>query len=116
MYIGIAAYILGLNQDREKAFTKKENAEIREAMCNAFNMLQGIEEPIDTMILDNALANLLAYIVSNGKENKAEKFNHLSRIVLKTRLILEMVEQTPLAEVLDYIHKKKKHPLTNIMR
>lgn len=112
----IAAYLLELNQDRENAFTKKEQREISDTLWNALNMLQSLKEPIDTMILDNALANLLAFIVSNGKNNITEKFNHLGGIVLKTRLILELSEQTPLAEVLDYYYKKKKHPLTGLLK
>lgn len=116
IHIGISAYLMAINQHRAKAFTKKEQREICDTLWNALNMLQSLNEPVDPMILDNALANLLAYIVSNGKNNITEKFNHLGSIVLKTRLTLELAEQTPLAEVLDYIHNKKKHPLTGILK
>ena len=110
IHIGITEYLLALD------INKKDRDKVRETLMNSLNMLFSLKEPVDPLILDNVLANLLAYIVSNGKDNEAEKFNHLSRVVLKTKLILEMVEQTPLATVLDYIHKKRKHPLTNAMR
>ena len=116
MHIAIAAYVLKLNHEGEKALTKEERHKIREAMWSSLNMLDSIKEPIEPQILDNALANLLAYIVSNGKSSYVEKCNHLSRIVMKTRCILEMVEQTPLAEVLDMIYDKKNHPFTRIFK
>ena len=105
IHIGIAAYLLELNREKEEPLTKEDQNKIREVMQNSLNMLQGLKEPIEPIILDNTLANLLAYIVSNGKGSEVEKINHLSRIVLKTRLILEMVEQTPVAQVLGYIHE-----------
>lgn len=116
MHIAIAAYVLKLNHEGEKALTKEERRKICDAMWSSLSMLDGIKEPIEPQILDNALANLLAYIVSNGKETYAEKTRHLSNIVLKTRFILEMVEQTPLAEVLDMIYDKKNHPFTRIFK
>lgn len=115
IHAGIAAYLLTLNHKGEKALTKEEQQKTRDTLWASLNMLFSIKEPIDPVVLDNALANLLAYIVSNGKESYAEKTRHLSCIVLKTRLILEMVSQPPLAEVLDYIHGKKKHPLINTL-
>lgn len=116
MHLAIASYVLRLNHEGEKALSKEEQRKICDAMWSSLNMLSGIKEPIEPQILDNALANLLAYIVSNGKETYAEKTRHLSNIVMRTRFILEMVEQTPLAEVLDYIHKKKKHPVIGLFK
>lgn len=116
IYLGLAAYILKLNNSGTKPLTKEDKKGIHDAMKAALLMLDAVPEPIDPFILDNALANLLAYIVSNGKSTFAEKVNHLSGIVLRTRLVLEMVEQTPLAEILDMIHDKKNHPFTRILR
>lgn len=115
IHLAIAAYMLMLNHDRKTAFTKEEQRDTRNVLLNSLNMLLSLKEPIEPDILDNALANLLAYIVTNGKSSYAEKCNHLSNIVLKTRLVIEMVEQPPLADVLDYIYGKKKHPLINIL-
>lgn len=116
IYVCVAAYIMRLNHEGKKPLTKEERREIRHAMRTALLMLDVIHEPIDQKVLDNALANLLAYIVSNGKSTYAEKCNHLSDIVLRTRTILEMVDQTPVAEVLDLIHDKKSHPFTRIFK
>lgn len=112
----LAVYILLLNHGGKKPLTKEEQQSIRKAMKTALFMLDSIQEPIDENDLDNALANLLAYIVSNGKKTYAEHVKHLSCIVVKTRTILEMVEKTPIAEVLDYVYGKKKHPLTELVR
>ena len=114
--IALAAYIIRLNHSGKAPLTKEERDEIRKAMRTALLMLNEIPEPIEGKDLDNALANLLAYIVSNGKSTYAEKVNHLSNIVLRTRIILEMVEQTPIAEVLDLVHDKKNHPFTRIFK
>lgn len=111
----IAVYIILLNHGGKKPLTMEEQRSIRKAMKTALFMLNSINEPIDENDLDNALANLIAYIVSNGKSTYAEHVKHLSRIVVKTRAILEMVKQPPLAEVLDYVYGKKKHPLTNLV-
>ena len=116
IYLGLAAYILNLNHKGEKPLSKNERKEIHQAMKAALLMLNSIPEPIDPKILANALANLLAYIVSNGKSTYAEKVNHLSDIVKRTRIILEMVEQTPIAEVLDMVHDKKNHPFIRIFK
>lgn len=116
IYIALTAYILRLNHSGKEPLTKKKRKDIHEAMKAALLMLNNIPEPIDPLNLDNALANLLAYIVSNGKSTYAEKVNHLSNIVLKTRLCLEMVDKTPIAEVLDMIHDKKNHPFTRILK
>lgn len=115
IYIALAAYILRLNHSGKEPLTKEERRDIHEAMKAALLMLNNIPEPIEPLHLDNALANLLAYVVSNGKNTYTEKCNHLSNIVLRTRLILEMVEQTPVAEVLDMIRDKKNHPFTRIL-
>lgn len=112
----LAVYILLLNHGGKKPLSKVEQQSIRKAMKTALFMLDSIQEPIEGNDLDNALANLLAYIVSNGKTTYAEQVKHLSRIVVKTRTILEMVEQTPVASVLDLVYGKKKHPLTNLVR
>ena len=114
--IALAAYIIRLNHSGKAPLTKEERDEIRKAMRTALLMLNEIPEPIEGKDLDNALANLLAYIVSNGKSTYAEKVNHLANIVLRTRIILEMVEQTPIAEVLDLVHDKKNHPFTRIFK
>ena len=116
MNTALAVYILLLNHGGKKPLTKEEQRSIRKAMKTALFMLESIQEPIDENDLDNALANLLAYVVSNGKSTFAEYVKHLSRVVVKTRTILEMVDKTPLAEVLDYVYGKKKHPLTNLVR
>ena len=116
IYLAITAYILKLNHEGEKPLKKEERKEIHQAMKAALLMLDSIQEPIDQKTLANALANLLAYIVSNGKSTYAEKVNHLSNIVIRTRVILEMVEQTPVAEVLDMVHDKKNHPFTRIFK
>lgn len=116
MHIAIASYLLNLKHGQKNAFSKKDEEDIQQALFAALCMLDSIPEPIDGNNLANALANLLACIVSNGKETFAEKCNHLSHIVMKTRLILEMVEQPPLAEVLDYIHDKRKHPLIRLFK
>ena len=116
IYLGVAAYVLKLNHEGEKPLKKDERKEIEHAMKAALLMLDAVPEPIERKVLDNALANLLAYIVSNGKETYAEKCNHLSDIVLRTRLVLEMVEQTPVAEILDMVHDKKNHPFTRIFK
>lgn len=116
IYLGVAAYVLKLNHEGEKPLKKDERKEIEHAMKAALLMLDAVPEPIELKVLDNALANLLAYIVSNGKETYAEKCNHLSDIVLRTRLVLEMVEQTPVAEILDMVHDKKNHPFTRIFK
>ena len=116
IYLALTAYILKLNHEGEKPLSKEERKDIHHAMKAALLMLDSIPEPIDQKILANALANLLAYIVSNGKSTYAEKVNHLSNIVKRTRIILEMVEQTPIAEVLDMVHDKKNHPFTRIFK
>lgn len=116
IYLGLAAYILKLNHEGEKPLKKEERNEIHQAMKTALLMLDSIREPIEPKILANALANLLAYVVSNGKSTYAEKVNHLSNIVERTRIILEMVEQSPIAEVLDMVHDKKNHPFTRILK
>lgn len=116
IYLALTAYILKLNHEGEKPLSKEERKDIHHAMKAALLMLDSIPEPIDQKILANALANLLAYIVSNGKSTYAEKVNHLSDIVKRTRVILEMVEQTPIAEVLDMVHDKKNHPFTRIFK
>lgn len=114
--LALAAYLIGLNHSGKEPLNKKEKREIHRAMRTALLMLNEIPEPIEGKELDNALANLLAYIVSNGKSTYVEKINHLSDIVLRTRLILEMVEQTPIAAVLDIVHDKKNHPFTRIFK
>lgn len=116
IYLGVAAYILKLNHEGEKPLKKAERKEIEHAMKAALLMLDAIPEPIEEKDLSNALANLLAYIVSNGKGTYTEKCNHLSDIVLRTRFILKLVEQTPVAEVLDLVHGKKNHPFTRIFK
>ena len=116
IYIALAAYILRLNHSGKEPLTKEERRDIHEAMKAALLMLNSIPEPIEPIRLDNALANLLAYIVSNGKNTYAEKVNHLSNIVLKARLCLEMVDKTPIAEVLDMVYNKKNHPFTRILK
>ena len=116
IYLGIAAYILQLDNEGEKPLRKAERKEIRQAMKTALLMVDTIPEPIEPKVLANALANLLAYVVSNGKSTYAEKVNHLSDIVLRTRTILEMVDQTPVAEVLDMVHDKKNHPFLRVFR
>lgn len=114
--LGLAAYLIRLNHDGKGQLTKKERREIHQAMRTALLMLNEIPEPIEGKDLDNALANLLAYIVSNGKSTYTEKCNHLSNIVLRTRIILEMVEQTPVAEILDMVHYKKNLPFIRILK
>lgn len=114
IYLGLAAYILKLNKSGKHPLTKEERKGIYDAMKAALLMLNAVPEPIDPFILDNALANLLAYIVSNGKGTYAEKVRHLSNIVLKTHVCLQMTDRTPIAEVLDMIHDKKNHPFTRI--
>ena len=114
--LALAAYMIRLNHEGEKPLKKTEKREIHQAMRTALLMLDSIPEPIEGKELDNAVANLLAYLVSNGKSTFAEKVNHLSGIVLRTRLILEMVEQTPVAAVLDMVHDKKNHPFTRIFK
>lgn len=114
--LALAAYLIGLNHGAKEPLTRVERREIHQAMRTALLMLNEIPEPIEPKNLDNALANLLAYVVSNGKSTFAEKVNHLSGIVLRTRLILEMVEQTPIAEILDIAHDKKNHPFTRIFK
>lgn len=116
MHLAIASYILNLKDGQKNAFSKKDEEDIRQVLFTSLCMLDSITEPIDENLLANALANLLAYLVSNGKETYTEECNHLSNIVLKTRLILEMVKQPPLAEVLDYIHDKRKHPLIRLFK
>lgn len=116
IYLGIAAYILKLNQEGEKPLSKELRKEIQQSMKAALLMLDSIHEPIEPKTMANALANVLAYVVSNGKSTYAEKVNHLSDIVLRTRSILEIVEQTPVAEVLDMVHDKKNHPFTRIFK
>lgn len=116
IYLGIAAYILKLNHEGEKPLKKEVRKEIQQSMKAALLMLDAIPEPIEPKTMANALANILAYIVSNGKSTYAEKVNHLSDIVLRTRSILEIVDQTPVAEVLDMVHDKKNHPFTRIFK
>lgn len=116
IYLALAAYILRLDHEGKEPLKDEERRMIRQSMKTALLMLNSIPEPIDQKELANALANLLAYIVSNGKSTYAEKVNHLSDIVLRTRTILEMVEQTPVAEVLDLVHDKKNHPFTRIFK
>lgn len=116
MYLALAAYILRLDNSGAKPLTKEERKKIREAMKAALLMLNSIPEPIGTLELDNALANLLAYIVSNGKSTYAEKVNHLSNIVMKTRACLEIPDKTPIAEVLDMVYDKKTHPFMRVFR
>lgn len=113
---GVAAYLLQLDHEGKTALSKEEKREIREAVLNGLNMLLSLREPVDPFILDNALANLLAYIVSNGAKTRTEKKERLSCVMIKAQVILAMVEQPPLAEVLDYIHGKKNHPLTRIIK
>lgn len=114
IHLGIASYILTLKNGSKEPLSKKEEEDIQKSLFASLSMLDAIPEPIDEKHLANAIANLLAYIVSNGKSTYTEKCNHLSDIVLRTRLVLEMEEQPPVAEVLDYIHEKKKHPLIRL--
>ena len=116
IYLGIAAYILKLNHEGEKPLSKELRKEIQQSMKAALLMLDSIPEPIEPKTMANALANILAYVVSNGKSTYAEKVNHLSDIVLRTRSIIEIVDQTPVAEVLDMVHDKKNHPFTRIFK
>ena len=116
IYLGIAAYILKLNHEGEKPLSKELRKEIPQSMKTALLMLDSIPEPIEPKTMANALANILAYVVSNGKSTYAEKVNHLSDIVLRTRSILEIVDHTPVAEVLDMVHDKKNHPFTRIFK
>ena len=116
IYLGIAAYILKLNHEGEKPLSKEVRKEIQQSMKAALLMLDSIPEPIEPKTMANALANILAYVVSNGKSTYAEKVNHLSDIVLRTRSIIEIVDQTPVAEVLDMVHDKKNHPFTRIFK
>lgn len=116
MHLAIASYILNLKHGQKNVFSKKEEEDIRQSLFASLCMLESIPEPIDENILSNALANLLVYIVSNGKTTKEEAQLNLENIMIKVALIFEMVEQPPLAEVLDYAYNKRSHPLIRLFK
>lgn len=114
----IASYALWLNspKEAENRLDKQELLTLTSSLRVSMAMVDALPDEVDSHILDVALANLLAFVVSNGKSTYAESVNHLSMVVKYTDIILELSPKTPIARVMDYIMGKEQSLLVKLVQ
>ena len=98
-----------------KFFTKEELRRMKQSLGMAVNMLTSLPDEVDVHAMNIALALLVAYIASNGKDEFDDKISQLSTIGTYIRYIIHS-DKNPLSRVLDLMHgKEKKHEDIRVM-